>query len=64
MDGIENTTEVVHYADDIIERKQPGRTRHSIIILNRGFVNTDELWALSLPKTPSMNRNSGGNTPN
>jgi phage tail-like protein len=46
MDGIESTTEVVHYADgsDIIERKRPGRTRYSNIVLKRGFVNTDELW--------------------
>jgi phage tail-like protein len=46
MDGIESTTEVVHFADgdDIIERKRPGRTRYSNIILKRGFVNTDELW--------------------
>ena len=47
MDGIESTTEVVHYADgdDIIERKRPGRTRYSNIVLKRGFVNTEELWA-------------------
>jgi phage tail-like protein len=46
MDGIESTTEVVHYADadDIIEHKRPGRTRYSNIVLKRGFVNTDELW--------------------
>ncbi len=46
MDGIESTTEVVHYADgdDIIERKRPGRTRYSNIVLKRGFVNSDELW--------------------
>ena len=46
MDGIESTTDVVHYADgdDIIERKRPGRTRYSNIVLKRGFVNTDELW--------------------
>ena len=46
MEGIESSTEVVHYsdADDIIERKRPGRTRYSNIILKRGFVNTDELW--------------------
>jgi phage tail-like protein len=63
-DGFESTTEVVHYADDIIERKRPGRTRYSNIILKRGFVNTDELWKLSLPKTPSMDRNSGDSIPN
>ncbi|MFT5657491.1 MAG: phage tail-like protein [Gammaproteobacteria bacterium] len=46
MEGIESTTEVVHYADgdDIIERKRPGRTRYSNIVLKRGFVNTDEPW--------------------
>ena len=46
MEGIESTTEVVHYADgdDIIERKRPGRTRYSNIVLKRGYVNSDELW--------------------
>ena len=46
MEGIESTTEVVNYndADDIIERKRPGRTRYSNIVLKRGFVTTDELW--------------------
>ena len=46
MDGLESTTEVVHYADgdDIIDRKRPGRTHYSNIVLKRGFVNTDELW--------------------
>jgi phage tail-like protein len=46
MDGIESKTEVVHFADgeDITERKRPGRTRYSNIVLKRGYVNTDELW--------------------
>ena len=46
MDGIESNTEVVHFADgeDITERKRPGRTRYSNIVLKRGYVNTDELW--------------------
>jgi phage tail-like protein len=46
MDGIESKTEVVHLADgeDITERKRPGRTRYSNIVLKRGYVNTDELW--------------------
>ncbi len=46
MDGIESTTEVVRFADgdDIIDRKRPGRTRYSNIVLKRGFVNSSELW--------------------
>lgn len=46
MDGLESTTEVVPYADgdDIVERKRPGRTRYSNIVLKRGYVNTEELW--------------------
>ena len=46
LDGMESTTEVVNYADgdDIVERKRPGRTRYSNIVLRRGYVNTDELW--------------------
>lgn len=46
MEGIESTVEVVRYADgsDIIERKRPGRTRYSNIILKRGFVTSSELW--------------------
>ena len=46
MEGLESTVEVVHYADggDIFERKRPGRTRYSNIILKRGFVTSSELW--------------------
>jgi len=46
VDGLESSTEVVRYADgsDLIERKRPGRTHYSNIVLRRGYVNTDELW--------------------
>ncbi len=46
VDGLESTTEVIHYADgnDIVSRKRPGRSHYSNIVLRRGFVNSDELW--------------------
>ena len=46
MDGLESKSEVVHFADgdDIIERKRPGRTWYSNIVLKRGYVNSSELW--------------------
>jgi phage tail-like protein len=46
VDGLESTTEVVHFADgnDIIDRKRPGRSHYSNIVLRRGYLNTDELW--------------------
>ncbi len=46
VDGLESTTEVVHFADgnDIGDRKRPGRSHYSNIVLRRGYVNTDELW--------------------
>jgi phage tail-like protein len=46
MDGLESTTEVVRFADgdDIVDRKRPGRTHYSNIVLKRGFVNSNELW--------------------
>ncbi len=47
VDGLESTTEVVNYFDgsDIVSRKRPGRTSCSNIVLRRGYINTDELWA-------------------
>src|SRR5690606_16337909 len=46
MSGVESTTEVVRYANgnDLRERKRPGRTHFSNIVLKRGFVNTSDLW--------------------
>ena len=46
VDGLESTTEVVHFADgnDISDRKRPGRSHYSNIVLRRGYLNTDELW--------------------
>ncbi len=46
VDGLESTTEVVHFADgnDIIDRKRPGRSHFSNIVLRRGYLNMDELW--------------------
>ena len=47
VDGIESTTEVVKFCDggDLLERKRPGRTHYSNIVLKRGFLNNDELWS-------------------
>ncbi|MBN1608732.1 MAG: phage tail protein [Polyangiaceae bacterium] len=44
--GLESFTEVIEYqdGDDIILRKRPGITKYSNIVLDRGYVNTDELW--------------------
>jgi len=44
--GIDSFTEVIEFkdGDDIIVRKVPGRTLYSNIVLDRGFVNSSELW--------------------
>jgi phage tail-like protein len=45
--GLESTTEVIHYADgsdNLSDRKRPGRTTYSNIILKRGYINTHDLW--------------------
>lgn len=46
VDGIESKTDVIifHDGSDLLQRKRPGRTTYSNIVLKRGFVNTDELW--------------------
>jgi len=46
VEGLESNTEVVHYADggDIRNRKRPGRSSYSNIVLKRGYTNNHELW--------------------
>lgn len=46
FEGIEIETEVVVFddGDDMLERKRPGRTSFSNLVLKRGYINTDELW--------------------
>lgn len=47
IDGIESSTEVIRFADGdapLADRKRPGRTSYSNIILKRGHTNNDELW--------------------
>ena len=46
VDGLDSETEVISYqdGDDLTERKRPGLTKYSNIVLKRGYVNTDELW--------------------
>jgi phage tail-like protein len=46
VDGLESTTEVVHFADgrDIINRKRPGRSAFSNIVLRRGYTDNQDLW--------------------
>ena len=46
IDGLEATTEVIEFAEgsDTENRKRPGRTFYSNILLKRGYTNSDELW--------------------
>ena len=46
VDGLEVTTEVVEFkdSDDLTQRKRPGRTTYSNIVLRRGYTASDEMW--------------------
>jgi len=46
VSGIEACTDVIKFIDgnDILNRKRPGRTTYSNIVLKRGYTASDELW--------------------
>ena len=47
VEGVEVKTEVVHFADGdapLTDRKRPGKTTCSNIILKKGVANNTELW--------------------
>ena len=47
VEGVEVKTEVIHFADGdapLADRKRPGRTTCSNIILKKGVVNNADLW--------------------
>ena len=47
VEGVEVKTEVIHFADGdapLADRKRPGRTTYSNIILKRGVTNNAGLW--------------------
>ena len=46
VSGIEVCTDVIKFTDgnDILNRKRPGRTTYSNIVLKRGYTASDELW--------------------
>ena len=46
ISGLEASTDVVTFADgqDMLNRKRPGRTTYSNIVLKRGYTNSNELW--------------------
>jgi len=47
MEGLEIEVDVAQYADgdDRIMRKRPGRIHYGNLVLKRGYVDSDELWA-------------------
>ena len=46
VSGIEVRTDVIMFANgnDILNRKRPGRTTYSNIVLKRGYTDSDNLW--------------------
>lgn len=46
VSGIEVRTDVITFANgnNILNRKRPGRTTYSNIVLKRGYTDSDELW--------------------
>jgi phage tail-like protein len=47
VEGVESKTEVIHFSDGddpLLDRKRPGRTIYSNIILKRGYVTGNDLW--------------------
>jgi phage tail-like protein len=63
VDGVESTTEVIRFADgnqSQNDRKRPGRTHYTNIVLKRGYVATDELWQwYKMITQGQLNRRSG-----